>query len=273
VNSSTTRILSAAALIAVLVLTVWHLPPIATVVLASLVALVGAWEVAGLSSHVGAPVSARFVGPLAAVLCFVSAVGLSIGPTPRIELVPILVLALVLAVGILTLAGGSPGPDSLPRAAIAVMAPIYVGLPLGAIARVRLLYGPEVVGVLALLVIVSDSAQYFVGRALGRRKLAPQISPGKTLEGALGGVVITAIAGATLAARWVPGLTVPSGALLGLLVAAFGIVGDLFESLLKRGAGVKDSSALIPGHGGVLDRIDSWLFAGPVYYVFLRYLS
>ena len=70
-----------------------------------------------------------------------------------------------------------------------------------------------------------------------------------------------------------PGVTIASGAVLGLLVAAFGIVGDLFESLLKRGAGMKNSSSLIPGHGGVLDRIDSWLFAGPAYYVFLRYLS
>jgi phosphatidate cytidylyltransferase len=93
------------------------------------------------------------------------------------------------------------------------------------------------------------------------------------MEGAIGGVMAAAIVGATLGVRWVPGLTVGSGVLLGALVGAFGIVGDLFESLLKRGAGVKDSSSLIPGHGGVLDRIDSWLFAGPVYFMFLRYLS
>lgn len=269
----TTRVLSAAVLIALLVLTVWRLPPIATVLLAAAVAVLGAAEIAGLSIQTGAPVSARFVGPLAGIICFVFALGLSIGPAPRVEMLPLLLLAVIVAIGVLTLAASPVDASVLARGAIALMAPLYVGLPLGAIARVHLLYGAQVVSVLAVLVIVSDSAQYFVGRAVGRRKLAPHISPAKTIEGAMGGVLAAAVAGATLGVRWVPGLTVGSGALLGALVAAFGIVGDLFESLLKRGAGVKDSSSLIPGHGGVLDRIDSWLFAGPVYYVFLRYLS
>jgi phosphatidate cytidylyltransferase len=242
-------------------------------VLASIIAVLGAGEVAGLSTRTGAPVSARFVGPLAGVMCAVFALGLSVGPSPRTEMLPLVVLAIVVAAGVLTLASSPPDASVLARAATAIMAPLYVGLPLGAIARVRVLHGAEVVSVLAVLVITSDSAQYFVGRALGRRKLAPLISPAKTMEGAIGGVMAAAIVGATLGVRWVPGLTVGSGVLLGALVGAFGIVGDLFESLLKRGAGVKDSSSLIPGHGGVLDRIDSWLFAGPVYFMFLRYLS
>ena len=268
-----TRLLTAVVLVATLVVTVWVLTPIATVVLATIVAVLGAAEVAGIARQLGAPVAMRFVGPIAGVVCAVFALGMSVGPAPRAEMLPIVVLALVVAAGILALAAGPPDPAVLARAAISVMAPLYVGLPLGAIARVRVLHGPEVVSVLAVLVIASDSAQYFAGRAFGRRKLAPLVSPAKTLEGALGGVLAAALVGATLGARWVPGVTPMSGALLGVLVASFGIVGDLFESLLKRGAGMKDSSSLIPGHGGVLDRVDSWLFAGPVYYLFLRYLS
>jgi phosphatidate cytidylyltransferase len=121
---------------------------------------------------------------------------------------------------------------------------------------------------------IGDTAAYFGGRAWGHRRLAPQISPNKTLEGLLTGIV-----GGTLAFwlfavayqhEWFKG---PDALLIGFCVALAGPVGDLFESLLKRSAGVKDSSNLIPGHGGVLDRIDSWLFTAPLYYVFVRFVA
>jgi len=267
------RVVSGVLLIALLVVTVWWLHPLATVALASLIAVLGAIEVANLSQQVGAPVPARFVGPLAGVICAVFAMGLTMGRPPSIDMLTVVLLAVIVAAGVVTLAGGAPDASVVARAAVGLMAPVYVGLPLGAIARIRVVQGPRVVSVLALLVIASDSAQYFAGRAFGRRKLAPLISPAKTIEGALGGLVAAAAVGAVLGSRWIAGVSPGSGALLGALVAGFGMVGDLFESLLKRGAGVKDSSALIPGHGGVLDRIDSWLFAGPVYFVFLRYLG
>jgi phosphatidate cytidylyltransferase len=121
--------------------------------------------------------------------------------------------------------------------------------------------------------IASDSAQYYTGRMFGRRPLAPLISPKKTVEGAIGGLVLGS-AVMVIGGLWVfpeaPRLVLTLAA---ATVVAVGMVGDLFESLLKRSAGVKDSSNLIPGHGGVLDRIDSWLFAGPIYYVFARYLQ
>ncbi|HET7198191.1 MAG TPA: phosphatidate cytidylyltransferase, partial [Burkholderiales bacterium] len=107
-----------------------------------------------------------------------------------------------------------------------------------------------------VLVWVADSAAYFVGRALGRRKLAPSISPGKTWEGAAGGVA-AALVWAIICRRvfedaaWTPYLAAAA------ILAAASIVGDLFESAAKRRAGVKDSGALLPGHGGILDRIDS----------------
>ena len=113
----------------------------------------------------------------------------------------------------------------------------------------------EVLAVL-VLVWVADTAAYFVGRRWGRRKLAPSISPGKTWEGAVGGLLgalaYAIILGAfTGRIAWVPWLVAAA------LLAAISIVGDLFESAAKRQAGVKDSGALLPGHGGILDRIDS----------------
>ena len=242
----------------------------ATVAVTALVAALAAFEMAGLSAAVGAPISRPVVMTAAAVLCAATAFTsdlISGGP-----LVPVL-LALVVGAGLVTLGSGAPSPAVVTRTAMLVMAPIYVGVPLGALAWVHIGYGPWTMVFLLAVVALSDSTQYFVGRALGRRKLAPSISPAKTIEGALGGVVAAALAGALLAPMWVIGTTWVDGLLLGLLLCAAGIAGDLFESLLKRSAGVKDSSTLIPGHGGVLARIDAHLFAAPVFVLFLRYVA
>ena len=112
--------------------------------------------------------------------------------------------------------------------------------------------------VLAVLVLVwiADTAAYFVGRAWGRRKLAPSISPGKSWEGALGGVV-GAVAYAIICGTFLWGNAWPAYLVAAVVLAAISIVGDLFESAAKRQAGVKDSGTLLPGHGGILDRIDS----------------
>jgi phosphatidate cytidylyltransferase len=125
---------------------------------------------------------------------------------------------------------------------------------------------------------IADTAAYFCGRAWGRRKLAPAISPGKTWEGAFGAliaVVVYALLLVPLARRAgfagpVDAASIAAWIALAILLVALSIVGDLHESLLKRRAGVKDSGALLPGHGGVLDRIDALLFAAPVYYFALK---
>jgi phosphatidate cytidylyltransferase len=123
----------------------------------------------------------------------------------------------------------------------------------------------------------TDIGAYFVGRAIGRRKLIPSVSPGKSVEGAVGGLVLTVLA-AWLYQRAVlvptAQLTLAPGAalLFGALVSVAAQVGDLFESLLKREAGVKDSSRIIPGHGGVLDRFDSLFFALPVAHLLADWL-
>ncbi len=261
------RLLSAAVLIAVVVVTLWALPAVATLAVAALVASLAAFEVAGLFGKLGAPVPSWAVACAAAVTC----IAFAMAGRGQPDALGLVMLALIVMAGLTMLAGGPPRPATAATAAALVMIPVYVGLPLGAIAWIQAARGPLVLTALVVVVIVSDSAQYAVGRAAGRRKLAPAVSPAKTVEGAVGGLLGAALAGAVLATWAIPGVGWAGGAVLGAALGAFGLAGDLFESLLKRSAGVKDSSHLIPGHGGVLDRIDSWLFAAPAYYVFLRY--
>jgi phosphatidate cytidylyltransferase len=186
--------------------------------------------------------------------------------------VALILLSAFIVVGAITVARGRPGPGVLADAAAALFAPIYIGLPLGALAWVRAASGREAVLLLLAVIVISDSAQYYTGRAFGRRPLAPTISPKKTVEGAIGGMVFGTLALA-VGGPWVFSSPIWMLALLGAAISLLGIVGDLFESLLKRSADMKDSSNLIPGHGGVLDRIDSWLFAAPVYYMFVRFVA
>ena len=123
------------------------------------------------------------------------------------------------------------------------------------------------------IVAVADTAAYFSGRAFGKHKLAPELSPGKTREGVLGAMVAVAVWGA-FGAWWLklePGLWVYFIGLC-LVVGLLSVAGDLFESLLKREAGAKDSGRLLPGHGGILDRIDSLTAAAPVFVVGLHWM-
>jgi phosphatidate cytidylyltransferase len=154
-------------------------------------------------------------------------------------------------------------------AASEIVAAVYIGVPLGMLVAGQILAGWQATLVLMGTVVVSDSAQYYTGRAFGRRQLAPAISPKKTMEGAVGGVVFGIVFMVVAGAYVFPLLGVPARALLGAVVVVLGILGDLFESRLKRVAGVKDSSSLIPGHGGILDRIDALLFAIPAFYFML----
>jgi len=129
--------------------------------------------------------------------------------------------------------------------------------------------GRDWVFVAVFSTFVADTAAYFVGRALGSRQIAPAVSPGKTAEGAIAGLVAGFMAVFVLV--WITGLGVDGLKLvpLALLLPAVAVVGDLGESLIKRGAGVKDTSELVPGHGGFLDRLDSILFTTPLVYYFV----
>jgi phosphatidate cytidylyltransferase len=159
--------------------------------------------------------------------------------------------------------------EPLERAAATAFGLVYVGVPLGILVLVHRLAGREAVLLMLFTIVISDSAQYYTGRMFGRRPLAPAISPKKTIEGAIGGIVI-GTAFVAFAGQFVfPFTRTWQLAVLGAVLVVLGIAGDLFESRLKRTAGVKDSSALIPGHGGILDRVDALLFATPAFYLFL----
>ena len=182
-------------------------------------------------------------------------------------------IAAMVVVGAQAVALGRATPQVLNQVAISCFPLIYIGLTVGTLVSVRSQYGREALSILLLTIMVSDMAQYYGGRLLGRRPLAPVISPKKTVEGAvvglIGGVFVMLLLGNRLLPSWPTSTLV----LLGITVVILGIIGDLFESLIKRSVGVKDSSGLIPGHGGILDRLDSLLFAAPGYYVFLYQLS
>lgn len=266
------RVASAAVLLAVLLATIWLAPFQATAVLVIVTAALAGGEFAAISGRIGARVPSAFVAVASSVLAmaFVASLG---APAHDPGVLAGALAALVLAAGVMTLASGPPEPATITRAGVMLCAPIYIGIPLGAIAWVQLTAGPAATTWLIAVVAISDSAQYYTGRAFGRHKLAPSVSPAKTIEGAVGGVVVAAIAGALIARVCLPGVPILEAGALTLVLVMFGIAGDLFESLIKRSAGVKDSSHVIPGHGGVLDRIDSHLFAAPVFFLFLRYVA
>lgn len=131
--------------------------------------------------------------------------------------------------------------------------------------------GARLVFLVALLTWATDTAAYLFGVAFGRHKLIPRISPNKTVEGAIGGLIGAAVVGWLLTRGVVSFMTPLSGIILGLVVGAMAQLGDLVESLIKRDAGIKDTAELIPGHGGVLDRFDSMLFTAPVVYYYFRF--
>lgn len=131
--------------------------------------------------------------------------------------------------------------------------------------------GARLVFLVALLTWATDTAAYLFGVSLGRHKLIPRISPNKTVEGAVGGLIGAGLVGWWLTHDVVPFMTPLSGTILGLFVGVMAQLGDLVESLIKRDAGIKDTAELIPGHGGVLDRFDSMLFTAPVVYYYFRF--
>jgi phosphatidate cytidylyltransferase len=145
---------------------------------------------------------------------------------------------------------------------VPVLVPAFIAL-----ARIDLTSGlasgPQMVLWLVFLVIASDIGAFFVGRSFGRRKLAPQVSPGKTWEGAIGGLCTVALVAWAAALHFE--LPIGPSVAFGCAVGVFSVVGDLTESMFKRSAGLKDSGALLPGHGGILDRIDSVTAAAPLY--------
>ena len=156
--------------------------------------------------------------------------------------------------------------------AVTVFALLYVGLMMSFVVQLRLVWGIGALASLLLPVKMGDIGAYTVGRLIGRHKLAPHLSPGKTIEGAVGALIFGCV-GSWACFAWLVPATVTEAVkpgptygwiVYGLLMAGAGMIGDLAESLLKRDVGVKDSSTWLPGFGGVLDMVDSVLLAAPL---------
>jgi phosphatidate cytidylyltransferase len=160
--------------------------------------------------------------------------------------------------------------QALPSSAIAVMATLYVGMLGGSLIRLRKDFpeGPKLVFFLLIVVWIADAGAYYVGKNFGKRRLSPRISPKKSVEGLLGGLIISSLAAIGIHYTFFPTFPLLHAVIAGLILSMAGVVGDLAESMWKRSAAVKDSGTLIPGHGGFLDRFDSILFTTPILYVY-----
>ncbi len=145
---------------------------------------------------------------------------------------------------------------------------VLLSVPCFFMVWLRDVYSPKMLLLVFILLWANDTFAYLTGRLLGKHKLFKRISPGKTIEGSIGGLVFT-LAGVTVFSHFVDWLPMKAAIGMGLIAVVFGTLGDLCESMLKRQAGVKDSGRLIPGHGGILDRFDSVLFAIPFISIFL----
>jgi len=163
--------------------------------------------------------------------------------------------------------------SSAGEVAILFLGVVYVPFLLTHLALLReVTYGVQWIFLLLIIVMSGDTAAYYAGRTLGKRKLYPKVSPNKTIEGSLGGLV-GSLAGVFIArATFFPQLSLADSIVLPLLLGVLGQLGDLFESMLKRSFGVKDSGTIVPGHGGILDRLDSILFAAPAAFLYVHYV-
>lgn len=174
------------------------------------------------------------------------------------------------AVGILVYKGDDRILGAVTKEVVGV---IYIPMMLSLLVMIRC--GELGVGwifLLLLLVASGDTGAYYAGTYFGKRKLCPEVSPGKTVEGFLGGAALSLVTGMTFKFFILSDLSFSGAVLLCLSISIVGPMGDLFESLLKRVGKIKDSGTILPGHGGLLDRIDALLFAAPVAYYFKEFL-
>lgn len=194
------------------------------------------------------------------------------GLEPRFEVLLPLLAGIILVPGLAM--ARRDEPIEMLAATRSTLFPIaFVALPLSFLVGLRAFgeQGKWLLVLLFLVVALGDTMAFYVGSLVGRHRMAPTISPKKTWEGAAGGLVF-GVAGSLAFATWiVPEIPLHHAAILGLLLAVAGMVGDLAESMLKRAIGVKDSSNLLPGHGGLLDRTDSLLFTAPILYYYYSY--
>jgi phosphatidate cytidylyltransferase len=257
------RVLSGAALIAFAVAVVWFATRPIFEAVAFVLLFLATQELIALcrAGHIAVP---RWPATLASLLTLGTFSGPVSAIVPQLT-TDAMLMAVLMALAIVAMIVWRGG-EAAGTVSASLLPSLYLALPIGSMIAIRE-QGPEPLFLLMLTVIVSDTSQYYTGRLLGRRLLAPTISPKKTIEGAVGGMLFGTAVFALVGAWWLPVVSLRMRIAVGLGLVAVGIAGDLFESMIKRSVGAKDSSAIIPGHGGVLDRIDALLFAAPLFYI------
>lgn len=245
-------------------------PPLMFAAFIGVVAMIALWEYYPIALSGKIPQGPPLIpvwGALAG-LAVIGAAGID-----SLDLIPGFLLINLIGAAILSMPVFGRNPKILSMVSAQIQGIIYIPLSLAAIVLLR--NGNDgVAWVFFLLFIVfsGDAGAFYAGRFFGRRKLSPAISPGKTIEGAVGGLVTSIVVGFGFHLVFLPHLN--PVAVLGLLICVnpAAQAGDLFESQLKRAAGIKDSGAILPGHGGMLDRIDALLFAAPAAWVFKTFI-
>jgi phosphatidate cytidylyltransferase len=268
------RILTAIIALPILLYTVWSDIPYYFVALALVAILLALNEFYNLASKINCRPFAvcGYIAALCVIACFVFD-----------SLVWISAVMAALAIVSLTIALSRPEEmnKSLASVAATVFGVVYVALLAGFLVGVRVMpdalanatiphLSSKLLTMFFAMVMMTDTGAYYTGRSIGRHKLAPRISPGKTIEGAVGGFITAIITGPLCRLIFFPEIPLLHAALLGAAIGVIGQIGDLAESMLKRGADVKDSGTLLPGHGGMLDRVDSILFCAPLLYYYAR---
>lgn len=273
------RIVTAAILLGVLLVTLLVPSPWPLMILLSVIAGCALWEWLRLSAKPGMSFIALPAGLVLSILLIVLS-GQLVATSPNVNITAGLAWfnqTGMLAVSVLWVIGGGTAVyrahthDRRHPLLLSFFGGVAVVALWLALVQLFLHHGAWLLVSMMALIWFADSVAYFVGRAIGQHKLAPRISPGKTWEGAIGGVMgavawmaLSALWGHSFAAVLVERWGVTLMVLISILLAALSIMGDLFESLLKRRAGVKDSSQLLPGHGGVYDRIDALFPVAPL---------
>ncbi len=267
------RLLTALVLLPVIIYIIGFTPPFCFTLVAALVSLLGLEEFFSLARKSGLEVY-RFGGHLFSFLLIASFYWYSQNQAGPLLLVSIAALLFL----VLGLGKGQMLQEVLPSASTTLFGLVYIPVLLGFLVMVRMTSsalgdGDHWILFFLLAVWFGDTGAYYVGRTLGKHRLAPTLSPKKTIEGALGGLLGNGLAAVLGRKFFLPGVSITHLLVLSCALGVVSQIGDLAESALKRSAGVKDSSNLLPGHGGILDRIDGILFGAPFLYCYLQFFQ
>ncbi len=215
--------------------------------------------------------------PAAGYIAGAALITISLQNDPALNILLVQFVIIILTVGVLIAATlrGAPFDKMIASAGATILGVLYIPFLGSHLVSVRTGFNPtlsaHLLSFFFLVLMGADAGAYYVGRAFGKHKLAPSISPGKTWEGAVGGVVAALAMGALAHFWFFRELPLKYILPLSIVMTLVGIFGDLAESALKRGAGAKDAANILPGHGGLLDRLDSLLFNAPLIYYFARF--